>query len=563
MKQTEQNSARRGNYMLKGIDVSAYNGTIDWVTVAAYGMDFAILRITEKGNVVDSSFERNYKGCIDNHIPVGVYKYSYALNVSEIQEEARKVLSTLNGRKLNLPVWLDLEWDKQKELGTKKISILAEAFIKVITDAGYKVGIYCNAKQWYESVIGNDLKQKYDFWIASYPTHDDGTLQERLRPSYGVGWQYSSNARIPGVPTVVDRSVFYKDYTKEESKPVKMEEIKVNKLQEFINLGHYYANNGGDKPYLEKRTEEHLDDFQKNAGYNNYTKFARDVNRLGQPGCQGQPWCAEYKFWELVQVLGITKALKIMGGGFYNCASVMNHAKENGTWHTKPKKGALVIFRRGAHIGSVDSYDENYVYTNEGNTSSVPGVVANGGAVRNKRYPINDSSITGYVWIDWGEEASVEKWVATGTRISTVDDLYIRESPNGYVLGQINAGNRVEIDGTVSGKWTKVKVTNIGIGWAWTAYLQESEPVKPQTITSKQNKKKRLFVGEVKVKETDVRTWAGDEYPTIKKYPYLAKTNLVDVMDYTQKDTSGSKWYYVRIAGKYFGFVKVSDIKKR
>lgn len=563
MKQTEQNSARRGNYMLKGIDVSAYNGTIDWGTVAAYGMDFAILRITEKGNAADSSFERNYKGCIDNHIPVGVYKYSYALNVSEIQEEARKVLSTLNGRKLNLPVWLDLEWDKQKELGTKKISMLAEAFIKVITDAGYKTGIYCNAKQWYESVIGNDLKQKYDFWIASYPTHDDGTLQERLRPSYGVGWQYSSNAKIPGVLTVVDRSVFYKDYTKEESKPVKMEEIKVSKLQEFINLGHYYANNGGDKPYLEKRTAEYLDDFQKNAGYNNYTKFARDVNRLGQPGCQGQPWCAEYKFWELVQVLGITKALKIMGGGFYNCTSVMNHAKENGTWHTKPKKGALVIFRRGAHIGSVNSYDENYVYTNEGNTSSVPGVVANGGAVRNKRYPINDSSITGYVWINWGEETSAEKWVATGTRISTVDDLYIRESPNGYVLGQINAGDRVEIDGTVSGKWTKVKVTNIGIGWAWTAYLQESEPVKPQTIASKQNKKKRLFVGEVKVKETDVRTWAGDEYPTIKKYPYLAKTNLVDVMDYTQKDTSGSKWYYVRIAGKYFGFVKASDIKKR
>ena len=564
MKQTEQNSARRGDYMsIKGIDVSAYNGTIDWGTVAAYGMDFAILRITEKSNVVDSSFERNYKGCIDNHIPVGVYKYSYALDVPEIQEEARKVLSTLNGRKLNLPVWLDLEWDKQKELGTKKISMLAEAFIKVITDAGYKAGIYCNAKQWYESVIGNDLKQKYDFWIASYPTHDDGTLQERLRPSYGAGWQYSSNAKIPGVPTVVDRSVFYKDYTKEESKPVKMEEIKVSKLQEFINLGHYYANNGGDKPYLEKRTEEYLDDFQKNAGYNNYTKFARDVNRLGQPGCQGQPWCAEYKFWELVQVLGITKALKIMGGGFYNCTSVMNHAKTNGTWHTKPKKGALVIFRRGAHIGSVDSYDENYVYTNEGNTSSVPGVVANGGAVRNKRYPINDSSITGYVWIDWGEETSAEKWVATGTRISTVDDLYVRESPNGYVLGQINAGDRVEIDGTVSGKWTKVKVANIGIGWAWTAYLQESEPVKPHTITSKQNKKKRLVVGEVKVKETDVRTWAGDEYPTIKKYSYLAKTNLVDVMDYTQKDTSGSKWYYVRIAGKYFGFVKASDIKKR
>ena len=549
--------------MIKGIDVSAYNGTIDWGTVASYGMDFVFIRITEKGNVVDSFFERNYKGCVDNHIPVGVYKYSYALNVSEIQKEARKVIDTLNSRKLDYPVWLDLEWDKQKALGTKKISELAEAFIKIIVDAGYKAGIYCNAKEWYESsIIGDDLKQKYDFWIASYPDNDDGTMKERLKPSYGVGWQYSSNAKIPGVPTSVDRNVFYKDYTKIESN-TNMEVTKVSKLEEFINLGHYYANNGGDKPYLEKRTAEYLDDFQKNAGYNNYTKFARDVNRLGQPGCQGQPWCAEYKFWELVQVLGITKALQIMGGGFYNCASVMNHAKANGTWYTKPKKGALVIFRRGAHIGSVDSYDSNYVYTNEGNTSSAAGVVANGGAVRNKRYPINDSSITGYIWIDWGKETETETWTATGTRVSKVDDLYIRETPNGYVLGQIKAGDRVEIDGTVSGKWTRVKVANIGIGWAWTDYLQESEPVKAETILSKQDKTQRLFVGEVTASSTDVRTWAGKEYPTIKKYPSLGKTNLVDVMNYTQKDSSGKNWYFVKIAGKYLGFVKASDIKRR
>ncbi len=338
----------------------------------------------------------------------------------------------------------------------------------------------------------------------------------------------------------------------------------MSKLQEFINLGHYYANNGGDKPYLEKRTEAYLDDFTANAGYNNFTKFARDVNNLGQPGCQGQPWCAVYEFWKLKQILGITKALQIMGGGFYNCESVMNHAKSNGTWHTKPKKGALIIFRRGAHIGSVDSYDANYVYTNEGNTSSVPGVEANGGAVRNKKYSINDTAITGYVWIDWGgDNAKTETWTAKGTRVSTVNDLYIRETPNGYVMGHINAGDRVEIDGTVSGKWTRVKVADIGIGWAWSAYLQESEPAKKQEITSKQNMDERLFVGEVKVKETDVRTWAGEEYPTIKKYPSLKKTNLVDVMNYTQKDSEGKKWYFVRIAGKYLGFVKASDIKKR
>ena len=65
----------------------------------------------------------------------------------------------------------------------------------------------------------------------------------------------------------------------------------MSKLQEFLSLGYYYASNGG---YLEKKSNAYLDDFKKNAGYNNYTKFARDVNSWGEPGCQGQPWCAEY-----------------------------------------------------------------------------------------------------------------------------------------------------------------------------------------------------------------------------------------------------------------------------
>ena len=172
----------------------------------------------------------------------------------------------------------------------------------------------------------------------------------------------------------------------------------MSKLQEFLNLGDQYAADGG---YLEKKSNAYLDDFKKNAGYNNYTKFARDVNSWGQPGCQGQPWCAEYQFWKLVNVLGITKALQIMGGGFYNCVSITNWAKKKGTWHNTPKVGALVIFRNGSHVADIQSFDSSRIYTNEGNTSSAAGVVANGGAVRNKSYLISDSSIDGYVGIDW------------------------------------------------------------------------------------------------------------------------------------------------------------------
>ncbi|WP_253288389.1 GH25 family lysozyme [Blautia sp. MSJ-19] len=473
---------------LKGIDVSAHQGKINWDKVAAYGMDFVMLRITEMGNVVDSYFETNYAACNKYNIPVGVYKYSYAMTITEIQSEARKVVSTLNGRKIQYPVWLDLEYHNQRTLGAESIHKMADAFREIVEAAGYKFGIYCNL-DWYTNMICSHLK-KYDFWIARYPTNDNGTLQERLRPDFGVGWQYSSKATIPGISTKVDRNIFYKNYVEEQKK----EETAVattDKLKEFTDLGDLYAGEETGKPYLEKATLAYLDDFQKNAGYNNYTKFARDVNSWGQPGCQGQPWCAVYQFWKLVKVFGLTKALQIMGGGFYNCQSVTRHAKQKGTWKKTPKKGALIIFRNGSHIGSVRTYDTKYVYTNEGNTSSAAGVVANGGACRNKKYKLTDSAIDGYVWIDYGTKTD-----------------------------------------------------------------------QASTETAKTLNTKPKFVGKVTATELNVRSWAGAENPKIKKWPLLKKGNLVDVCD-TVKAADGSDWYYIRIDGKYYGFVAARYIQKQ
>ena len=465
----------------KGIDVSSWQGNIDWQKVADYGMDFCILRITEAGNVIDSKFERNFKGCNDHKIPVGVYKYSYAMTVAEIQSEARKVVSVLNGRKIQFPVFLDLEHNTQRALGSESIHKLAETFRKIIVDAGYQFAIYCNV-DWYNTVICSHLK-KYEFWIARYPANDNGTVVERLRPDWGVGWQYSSKGKVSGITGNVDMNVFYKNY--EEPKGEKMD-----KLKEFVGLGDYYAGEATGTPYLEKKSAAYLDDFQRNAGYNNYTKFARDVNSWGQPGCQGQPWCAVYQFWKLTKVLGLKTALHIMGGGFYNCRNVTQHAQTKGTWKKVPKKGALIIFRNGSHIGSVNKYDTQYVYTNEGNTSSAPGVVANGGSCRNKKYKLNDPVIDGYVWIDYGTEEQT----------STETAVKLNKTPK--------------------------------------------------------------YVGKVTATELNVRSWAGKENPTIKKWPLLKKGNLVDVCD-TVKAADESSWYYIRIAGKYYGFVAKRYLKKQ
>ena len=114
------------------------------------------------------------------------------------------------------------------------------------------------------------------------------------------------------------------------------------------------------------------------------------------------------------------------------------------------------------------------------------------------------------------------------------------------------------------------KVEGIGIGWIWTAYLKKdgNTTTKENTIiTNKQDKTQKLFDGVVKAQPTlNVRTWAGTEYPKIKKVPELLNGREVEVMNYTQKDTAGAKWYYVRITcgeKKYFGFCKAQYIVKK
>ncbi len=359
---------------IKGIDVSAWNKKIDWKAVADYGMDFVILRVTEIENKVDSTFEFNYKECIKHHIPVGVYKYSYALSEKEAQEEAKKVVDTLNGRKLNFPVFYDLEWEPQRKLGKNKIERIAEAFISIVKQAGYKVGIYCN-EDWYENVLMDNLKE-YDFWIASYPyeKEDKGWLEERLRPNYGAGWQYSQFATIPGISTKVDRNVFYKNYMENEKEDKNMT---VNEaIKKVINIAE------SEIGYLEKRSNGQLDNKTANAGSSNYTKYWRDV----KPSYQGQPWCAGFVTWVFDKAFGKTNTKKLLKHYPYVYCPTLGDLF---TRHANPKVGDIVIFWRGgtfAHTGIVTKVDGDKFWTIEGNTSGASGIVANGGGVCRKSY---------------------------------------------------------------------------------------------------------------------------------------------------------------------------------
>ena len=385
-----------------GIDASEWQKSIDWASVKSQ-IDFVILREGYR-KAADKYFFRNVEGCKNNQIPIhGVYHFLYALNNQDVIAEAESCLANIE--KAGLPktiyVWADFEYDtvtnaakKGVTLGPNECNLFTQTFCDFFKKRGYNTGIYTNGdyyKHWYRQ----DVLNKYPLWLADYEGGPD---------YHCLYQQYTNNGQITGINGNIDMNYYYGD--KEETNMAKDLWSKTAELM------------AAESGYLEKASESNLDSKTGNAGYGNYTKYARDINNLGLMGCQGQPWCAVYQFWINWQIFGKEKALDIMGPGFYNCTSITNHAKSKGTWHSEPKLGALVIFRNGAHIGRVTKITSSQIYTNEGNTSKggVNNVEANGGCVADKVYTRNYSGIDGYVWIDYTDssEAVVRDYLQLG-----------------------------------------------------------------------------------------------------------------------------------------------------
>ena len=563
---------------IKGIDVSRWNGNIDWKTVANYGMGFVIIRITEKGNIVDSTFEPNYKGCIENKIPVGVYKYSYATTIAQIEDEANIVIKTLNKRRLDYPVFLDIEDKCQENLSDSLMMNMIEAFRSIIIKAGYKFGIYCGYS-WYQNKLPEGAK-KYDVWTARYPNNDTGELQERLRvpASTGViGWQYSSKASIPGIPTKVDRSVFYKDYSKSSTtstnspKPTTIQGSDTMNKDKAIDA--LIATAQAEIGYMEKKSNAQLDDKTANVGNGNYTKYWRDL----KPSWNGSAWCAVWVSWCMYKTFGLETAKKLLKHEndfpYVYCPTLGARF----TKYANPQRGDIVIFYRNgtfAHTGIVTKVEGDKFYTIEGNTNNGSTIIANGGSVCSKSY--NNSNLPGTKFCrpDYSIVKSImnssstskpststyNKWVGAATK----DDTDVFANPTGtsklLTYPKLNKGNLVDVIG-VSGTRYQVKIADKFVGYVEKSNIKDPNAVvtKPSDSTSKT---KYPFVGEVTASELNVRTGTGTNYGKLSSYPMLKRGNLVDVLK-VKKDISGNKWYQIRIAGKYTGYVSAQYIKKK
>ncbi|MFR1365018.1 cell wall-binding repeat-containing protein [Lentihominibacter sp.] len=206
------------NATAHGIDVSEWQGNINWEKVKSSGIDFAILRCGFGMNQTDqddSKFLKNAKECERLGIPYGVYIYSYATNTSRADSEADHVLRLLKGRTLSYPVYFDME-DSSTLAYKSSFGKIAETFCNKINAAGYPVGVYANLN-WWNNYLTDSCFDKWYKWVAQYYHTCE------YKKEYAM-WQYSSSGKVNGIAGNVDMNYLIGYPADHGSKAVEVEE---------------------------------------------------------------------------------------------------------------------------------------------------------------------------------------------------------------------------------------------------------------------------------------------------------------------------------------------------
>ena len=196
---------------IRGIDVSKWQGEIDWKKVKAAGIKFAMIRLgygSANGDAcgLDGYFEKNVKNAIAAGIDIGCYFYSYATSVAAAKKEAAYVINVLQKYKgvFTYPVAFDLEDKTQQGLGKQVLTDMVIAFGDAIEKAGFYCSLYSNPS-WMKSYLDADRVKRFDLWLAHWAD------KTNYAGAYGM-WQNSSSGKVNGINGNVDTDFAYKDY---------------------------------------------------------------------------------------------------------------------------------------------------------------------------------------------------------------------------------------------------------------------------------------------------------------------------------------------------------------
>ena len=194
-----------------GIDVSYHQGDIDWEQVKASGVEFVMMRVGYRGYgesgklVEDTNFRKNIRGAEAAGLKIGVYFFSQALNLEEVEEEVDFLLERIQGHQISMPVVYDWEYVSDEartaNMDARTLTDCSKYFCQLIQEAGYQPMIYFNRNQAAYLLYLEELVD-YPFWLAAYT--------DRMGFPYKVDmWQYTDNGRVPGIEGAVDVDILF------------------------------------------------------------------------------------------------------------------------------------------------------------------------------------------------------------------------------------------------------------------------------------------------------------------------------------------------------------------
>lgn len=379
---------------IKGIDVSKWQGAIDWAKVAGDGVKFAMIRLGYGGKNgaacgVDSFYQKNVEGALANGIAVGCYFYSYALSVEGAKKEAAFVIQQLARYKGQIlyPIAFDIEDKTQAGLGKKTLTDMVTAFCSALEAAGYYASFYCNA-DWARNRLDMQALARFDFWLAQWtasPTYTGHAFNM---------WQSSSKGRVAGISGDVDMDTAFVDYEAE---------IKKNKLNGYTGStaapGKQEGGNMSDRQKFVNTAASFIGCKEADGShrqiidiYNGHKPLAR-----GYAVKYTDAWCATF-----VSAMAIKCDLTDIIPTECGCGQMIQLFQKLGAWqendaHT-PQPGDVIFYDwddSGAgdntgwpdHVGIVESVNGSTMKVIEGNMSD---------AVGRRTMQVNGRYIRGY-----------------------------------------------------------------------------------------------------------------------------------------------------------------------
>lgn len=264
---------------IKGIDVSEFQGNIDWNKVKADGIEFAILKLANiydyDTNYKDSKFETNYKEAKKRGIKLGAYIYNYCNTVDTLRKGLEWAIKKLDGKKLDLPLYLDME---DKDIQGETVATLTNQcneFAKYVKSKGYNAGVYANVNWLKNELNPNDFDKKISVWVAQY------YKECQYEGKYDI-WQYTSSGKVNGISGNCDMNYLYNEDIIKETSSTGEDKKSIDELADEVIAGKW--GNGTDrKTNLEKAgydynaVQERVNEILSKDNKKSVTEVAKDV----------------------------------------------------------------------------------------------------------------------------------------------------------------------------------------------------------------------------------------------------------------------------------------------